>query len=583
MIEPDRRKYRSAAAQAAARAAAAAAWVSGLFGVVLAALLVLNHVQVAASAPLQDETLAALRKAVQANPGDAALRERIRAYDLLARRAFFTARSQIRTGGFLLLAAVAIFLASAKTAAELRRRHYLPPKCPGGETPPSSLRRAAAAGGGLLAAAALLLSLASPPADLLSSPPPPPSSTAGAAPAGGGEPGPAQPFCAPEPVPDHAWPQFRGPGGNGTAVHAEAPLRWDGPKGEHILWKTPVPRPGPSSPVVWENRVFLTGADKETCEVFCFDAGSGALLWRKEIRDVPGAPERPPEVMESTGYAAPTPATDGKRVFALFGTGNVAAFTLDGAPVWARHLGVPKNPYGHASSLALFPGRLLVQYDDEKGGRLLALDPATGKILWDQARPVKVSWATPVVANTGSRMEVLLNSKPLLTSHDPMTGRILWSLDHLGDEGEVAPSAAYASGRVFAGTENVSMAAVAVGPPPRLLWKFEDDLPDVSSPAATERFLVMASGGGVITGLEAATGKVLWRRELEEGFHASPVIVGDRAYLTDRKGVTFVFRLADRWEELARNPLGEKVSATPAFPRGRIYVRGEKHLYAIGP
>jgi len=578
MNEPDNRKYRSEAAAVAARAAAAAAWASGLFALVLCVLIIANHVQVTVAAPLKDESLAAMRKALRDAPDNAELRDRIRTYDLLARRAFFTSQSQVKTGGLLLLAAVAVFLAAAKTALELRRRHPLPAKCPGpGESPAgrSAARRIAGAGGGALAATALVLSLLSPPADLLSrgvaeSPAPPP----------GGKP--PDPFCAPDPVPPHAWPQFRGPAGNGIAVHADAPLRWDGPKGENILWKTPVPRPASNSPVVWEKRVFLTGSDPAAREVYCFDADTGAPAWRHEVKDVPGSPAEPPEVMETTGYAAPTAATDGKRVFAIFATGDIVALQMDGTRAWARHLGAPKNPYGHASSLALFPGRLLVQYDTEKGGRLLALEPQTGKTVWDQSRAVKVSWATPIVVNTGPRMEAILNSKPLLTSHDPVTGKLLWSINHLGNDGEVAPSPGYANGIVFAGTENVTMAAVRPGPPPQILWKYEDDIPDVSSPVATDKYMIMANSGGVITCLDAATGKPVWRQELKEGFYSSPVIVGDRVYVTDKKGVTFVFRISDRYEELARNALGEKVSCTPAFPRGRIYLRGEKHLFCIG-
>ncbi len=484
----------------------------------------------------------------------------------------------MRAGGLVLLVAVAVFLAAVKTAIELRRRHPLPGSCPGpGESPAmrSRARWAAAAGGGAVAVTALFLSLVSPPADPLSagiadSPAPPPDGT------------PPPAFCAPDPVPPHAWPQFRGPDGNGIAGHTDAPLRWDGPKGENILWKAPVPRPGFNSPVVWEKRVFLTGSDKSAREIYCFDADTGALAWRHEARDVPGAPAELPEVMESTGFAAPTAATDGKRVFALFATGDVVACAMDGTRAWARHLGAPKNPYGHASSLILFPSRLLVQYDGEKGGRLLALEPQTGKTVWDQARPVKISWATPIVVNTGARMEAILNSKPLLTSHDPVTGKLLWSINHLGGDGEVAPSPGYANGIVFAGTEHVAMAAVKLGDPPRILWKHEDDLPDVSSPAATDKFVIMASSGGAVTCLEAATGKPAWRQEHKEGFYASPVLAGDRVYLTDKNGVTFVFKAAEKYEELARNVLGEKVSGTPAFPKGRIYIRGDKHLFCIG-
>jgi outer membrane protein assembly factor BamB len=575
MNEPDPRKYKSEGAEVAARAATAAAWVSGIFALVFSALIIANHLQVSASAPLKDEQLQAMRKTLQENPDNPALRERIRAYDLLARRAFFTSQSQVKAGGFLLLLAVAVFLAAAKTGVELRRRHPLPGKCPGaGESRPGA-RWAAAVGGGAIAVTALALALLSPTADLLSAGT---GAAGGSKPPGGGTP----PFCEPDPIPDHAWPCLRGPWNRGIASHAEAPLKWNGPAGENVRWKTPVPKTASNSPVVWGNRVFLTGADKATMEVYGFDADTGALVWKQEVKDVPGSPAALPEVMESTGFAAATSATDGKRVYAIFATGNVVAYTLDGTRVWARHLEVPKNPYGHASSLVLFPSRLLVQFDTEKGGRLLALDPQTGKTIWDQSRPVKISWATPTIVNTGSRMEALLNSKPSLVSHDPVTGKILWSVPAIGQDGEVAPSVAYADGIAFSGTEHAVLAAVQVGPAPRVLWKYEEDLPDVSTPVAAGKVLILASSGGAVTCLEAATGKPVWRQEFKEGFYSSPVVAGDRIYLMDKDGVTIVFRISDKYEELARNVLGEKSGCTPAFPKGRIYIRGEKHLYCIG-
>ncbi len=578
MNEPDKRKYRSERAEVGARAAVAVAWIAGLMALVIGAMIIVNHVQVTAAAPLGDEPLAALKKQLQENPQDQDLRERIRTLDLLARRAFFTSREQVKTGGILLLVAVAVFLLSSKTALELRRRHPQPDRCPGaGETMAgrAGARWGAAAGGGAIVATALVLALLSPPAALLpdggAELPPPPK---------GGE-DPAA-FCVPDPVPDHAWPCFRGPLGTGIAVHSGAPLSWNGETGENIRWKVPVPKLGFSSPVVWENRVFLTGSDDKTQEVYCFDADTGNLLWRQEMKGIPGSPKPLPEVMESTGYAAATAATDGKRVFALFATGDLAAFTLDGTKSWARNLGVPKNTYGHSSSPIVFPSRLLIQYDGQEGGHLLALEPQTGKTIWDQRRDVRESWATPVVVNTGSRLEVLLNAKPNVISHDPVTGKILWSLKCIGMDAEVAPSPAYAAGIAFAGSDHTVMAAIRIGDPPELLWKVDEDLPDVSSPVATEKYFIMASSGGVVTCLESTTGKPVWRKEFRHGFYASPVMVGDRIYLTDMEGVTFVFRIGESYEELARNVLGEKASCTAAYPKGRIYLRGLKHLYCIG-
>jgi outer membrane protein assembly factor BamB len=382
-------------------------------------------------------------------------------------------------------------------------------------------------------------------------------------------------------TPAHAWPSFRGPGGLGVASHKNAPLSWNGKTGENVRWKVPIPRAGTNSPVVWGNRIFLSGSDDETREVYAFDMETGGRVWTAAV----GAKGGPvPRVSADATLSASTLATDGERVVAIFATGDIAAFGRDGAPLWSRNLGVPKNAYGYASSLLCHDGRVLVQYDNEKG-RFLALDARTGKTLWDRPREVKISWASPALVQTGSRWEALLNAPPFVMGHDPATGETLWKVRWLADDDpvEVAPSPAYANGIAFVVTERAKLVALRLGrEEPRMLWSYEEDLPDVSSPVATNKFVLMASSGGKVTCLHALTGKVAWSKQFDEGFYSSPVVVGDRCYLMDKKGLTVVFRLGAPYEELARNELGEDSGCTPAFPEGRVILRTEKHLYAVG-
>ena len=165
----------------------------------------------------------------------------------------------------------------------------------------------------------------------------------------------SQPHAAEPPPSDaeiaKAWPRFRGPGGLGISAYTNVPDAWDAASGKGIVWKTPVPLPGNNSPVVWGKRVFLSGADKHRREVYCFDADSGKLVWRQNVPGTPQSTAKPPEVTDDTGYAAPTTATDGRRVFAIFANGDLAAFDVSGKPAWAKSLGIPENSYGHASSL----------------------------------------------------------------------------------------------------------------------------------------------------------------------------------------------------------------------------------------
>jgi len=198
------------------------------------------------------------------------------------------------------------------------------------------------------------------------------------------------------------------------------------------------------------------------------------------------------------------------------------------------------------------------------------------------AREVKDSWASPIVVNTGSRFEAILNAKPFVMGHDAVSGEVLWKLECM--DGEVAPSAAFADGVAFVTTEGGPLVAIKTGGEAKVLWKVEEDIsrPDSSSLVAKGKYLLMASAGGTLTCLSTATGKKIWTKDFDEGFESSPLIVGDRVYLLDKNGDTIVFELADEYKELARNVLGEKARCTPAIPEGRIYIRTAKHLYCIG-
>jgi outer membrane protein assembly factor BamB len=171
---------------------------------------------------------------------------------------------------------------------------------------------------------------------------------------------------------------------------------------------------------------------------------------------------------------------------------------------------------------------------------------------------------------------------PLLTGHDPETGKILWKVAWI-EKGEVAPSPAFAAGRLFVGTSGIPLTAFQPGASEaKKLWEYEGELPDISSPVATEKYVLMAASGGTVTCLDAATGKMLWIQEFEDGFNSSPVVVGDRAYLTDKQGKTVVIKLGAKYESLGVSALGEPCGSTPAIPEGRIYLRTDKNLYCIG-
>ena len=186
------------------------------------------------------------------------------------------------------------------------------------------------------------------------------------------------------------WPRFRGPDGSGFSPKANAPLAWDENVKSGVLWKAPIGQPGFNSPIVWGNRIFISGGSAEKREIYCYDATDGELVWTRAVENLPGSPVKIPDLSESAGYAASTMATDGRLAYAIFANGDLAAVDFHGQLAWAKNLGLPQNAYGHAASLAVWRDRLIVQFDhgDNKpsSSRLMLLEGATGKVVWEKPR-----------------------------------------------------------------------------------------------------------------------------------------------------------------------------------------------------
>ena len=296
--------------------------------------------------------------------------------------------------------------------------------------------------------------------------------------------------------------------------------------------------------------------------------------------NVRGSPENRPDVTEDTGLAAPTMATDGSRVFVLYGTGDVACFDFEGNRIWAKNIGVPANHYGHSSSLITFRNLLLIQYDQNIGGHLIALRTDTGDMVYDQPRYIEMSWASPILVNTGNRDEIILNSNPSVMSHDPVTGRELWQVDCM--MGEVAPSLAYADGMVFAVNEYAILVGIKLNGTPEPVWESEDDLSEVSSPVANEDFVIVPTSYGTVSCFASKTGERYWYQDFNKGFYSSPVLVGNDVYLMDMSGAMYIFKAAKEFSLVNKCELGEKAVTIPAFVHDRIYIRGFNNLYCIG-
>lgn len=376
------------------------------------------------------------------------------------------------------------------------------------------------------------------------------------------------------------WTAFRGPWGLGVAFATNAPVTWDMDSGRGVRWKTPLSEPGFSSPIVWDGRVFVTTADARERAVLAFDLKSGVLVWRQVV-PFAGVGTFLPDVSDDTGYAAPTMTTDGVRLFALFGTGDLAAFDMEGRRVWNLHLGAAAIDYGHASSPLYHDGRLLVQCDRSEEGFVRALDPLSGRTLWESARDVGPSWSSPasIPAPFGGRL-LLLHAGHATMAHAFDDGSEAWRCD--GVEGEIAPSPAWDAGRLYLAQDHSRLVAFSCdGSEPSLLWEHDDHLPDVASPVAAHGLVWTATTGGAAACLDGTDGKLLWEHNFDEGFHASPVVSGDRVYLVDRAGVVRIIAAGREFEQLASHKLGESCAATPAIGDGWIVFRTAGHLICV--
>jgi len=544
--------------------------VAAVLAGILSVLMIANYIQTKSVDPLNSQAISQLMTKLQQNPEDTVLIEQIRALDLLARKAYFTHQWQIRTGSYLLFAFVLVLLLALKYMSSLEPRLPDLTKSPEPEKILKGrlLSRKYILYGGLgLVLLAFVLGILSQ-TELKKIGIVQPEKSQG-----------TSDYPSIQEIRNN-WPGFRGPEGIGWDYHTDVPTEWDGPSGQNIFWKIPIPHPGYNSPIIWGKRIFLSGADRRTQVVYCIDADSGEILWQTELNDIPGSPERRPQVTEDTGFAAPTMTTDGTRVFALFATGDIACLDFEGKRIWAKNLGVPENHYGHASSLITYQDLLLVQYDQNTGGRLLALRTQSGDMVYDQSRDVEISWASPILVNTGNRAELILNSNPFVVSHDPRTGQELWRVRCM--LGEIAPSPAYADGMVFVVNDYARLAAIKLGESAELAWEYIDDLSEVSSPLATKDILIMAASYGTVTCFESKAGERLWIEEFDEGFYSSPILVGDLVYLMDMAGVMYVFKANKEYQLIKRNELGERAMTIPAFMHGRIYIRGVKNLFCIG-
>lgn len=380
----------------------------------------------------------------------------------------------------------------------------------------------------------------------------------------------AKPAADPYPTPEtfaENWTGFRGAGIVRTRALSNLKLK--------KIWESPILLPGFSSPIVWKDKVFVTGADRRSRAIFAFDVKTGELLWRQGTE----GGERTPSVTDDTGYAAPTPVTDGTRIIACFANGEILCSDMNGNRLWLKSRGIPQILYGYASSPWIAKGRLILQDDTESGQFLRAYDTANGNEVWSTKRESSQSWASPILMEHDSRLILGLVTCTAAEGFDFETGRALWKTDCMA--GEVAPSPLYLDGKFLAANDNAC--AVALNPMTgEELWRNSDALfPDVASPLGIGKNLLLFSNSGVITCLNTEDGTVRWEHEHENGFYSSPLCFGDTILAIDLSGKMILFRVDPEFTLLDSFELGEKTVTIPALSGERLFVRIGNHLHAF--
>jgi outer membrane protein assembly factor BamB len=558
--------------------------VVGVFSLVVGVAMVVGHLGTRAEDPLKSPVLRESKEKLRLNPADEQMKQSIRALDLKLRQQYFRQLSRMESGVYLLLGGVVVFVLAASQAARCQRRPPLPRTKPEGTDQAAraaaTARWSVAAAGVAVGAFLLVMSFARTtplpkgPGDVEKL-----LGTSGSA---------AAPDAASLEELKRNWPRFRGADGGGISPFTNAPVAWDPKTGQGIAWKVPAPAIGFGSPIVWGDRVFFSGGDAARREVLCLSSQTGQIFWRQALTNVPGSPQAA-EVPDSTGYAASTMATDGRRVYVIFANGDCAAFTLEGKPVWTKSFGALKNPYGYATSLATWQDRLIVQLDqgepEEGKSKLYALDGRTGRVVWERPRKVGSSWASPVVIEAAGKAQVIALALPWVIAYAATDGTELWRVEGLN--GEITPSPVFAGGLVLVASPSEKLLAIrpdGTGDVTKthVVWTNEDNVPDVTSPTSTGELVFAVTTGGMLTCFDAKDGKKLWEHDFDMECHASPSLAGNRLYLVSQKGTAVVVEAARQFKELFRTEMSDGFHASPAFAQDKIFLRGVTNVWCVG-
>ena len=543
--------------------------ISGGFSFIVALTMIFSLIQLKTINPLDNPVLLTVKEQYDKDPANAGKAEQVRAMDLMARKAYFSSRWQVETGSYLLLAGAAIFIICQRLITENEKSV---PAIPGAKSD-SSVRRKNSRR--YLIMTTTVISVSAIAASFILRTDLPDLS--------GNEPASAivrKSGKEKTPETDKAnWPFFRGPDSHGIAGGEGYPVVWDAVSGKNIKWKVEVPKKGKSSPVIWGDKLFITGAQEMICEIYCINKKTGEILWTGSASGIPGEPKVLPKMDQEGGLAISTVAANNNSVCAMFANGNLVCYNMDGKIKWSKNIGIPESTYGYASSLLIYKELLIVQFDSNTKVSLIGFDLESGDQKWETLRQGRAVWSSPVIAHFNGNPQIIINGNPSVSSYDPLTGKELWEIECMS--GDVAPSVAVNSTMAYAVTDYAKLTAIKPGIGPSIVWEDNSFTPDVSSPVATDKFLFVSTGNGDVACYNSVRGDTLWTHYFQDQFYASPIIADDKVYLLDRSGVMHIIEANPVFKLVSESALGENADCSPAFSDKKIYIRGKKNLYCI--
>ena len=381
------------------------------------------------------------------------------------------------------------------------------------------------------------------------------------------------------------WPAFRGPDGQGHSSERGLPVEWS--ESKNVVWKTPVPGMGWSSPVVAGGRIWLTSAVDEgdiVLRVLAFDVDQGRELVNRELFRLKNAREINPK----NSFASPTPVLEGDRVYVHFGADGTAALDTTGAVVWTTKLSY-QSQHGAGGSPILYGDLLIVSCDGHDAAFVVALDKRTGKVRWktNRRQPADQAYTTPLLIRVGDRDQVVSVGAFRATAYDPMSGREIWRVSY-GDGFSNVPRPVYGHGLVFIATgfqQPTLMAVRADGTgdvtKTHVAWTLQRGAPLTPSPLLVGDELYVVTDGGIASCLDATTGAVHWQMRLGETYSASPVFADGRIYFLGENGGAMAIAPGKQFRRLGNSRLDGAMLASMAVSGGSFFIRTDSHLYRI--